>query len=129
MNQNTYILIGICVFCLLLGNRLKKWFGQNKELKQAPVKKNQRSKIAKNKIEYPTGRYRNRDKVKRVFTYIVMIVLFCLVMFMIPALVRDISFIGSNGISQNLFLRVIIVAFGIVTLVSAYLKVSKKNKD
>jgi len=127
MNQNTYILIGICVFCLLLGNRLKKWFGKKHETQQEPVKKNQRSKFAKK--EYPSGRYRNREKVKRVFTYFVMVVLFSLIMFMIPALVRDFSFIGSNGLSQNLFLRLLIVVFGVVTLVSAYLKVSKKKKE
>lgn len=128
MNQETYILIGICVFCLLLGNRLKKWFGKKNEAKIQPVlNKNQRPKAAKQ--EYPTGRYRNREKAKRIFTYIVIVVLFLLVLLMMPALVRDVMLIGKYGMSQNLFLRLLIVVFGMLTLVSAYLKVRKHKKD
>ena len=126
MNQNTYILIGLCIFFLLLGNRLKKYFGKKKEEKQEPIKKNQRSKVARK--EYPTGRYRNRERVKRIFTYIVIVVLVLLIFFMIPALTKDIMMIGENGFSQNLFLRLLIFVLACVTVVSAYVKVRKMKK-
>lgn len=126
MNQNTYILVGLCIFFLLVGNRLKKYFGKKKEEAPKPIQKNQRSKVARK--EYPTGRYRNRERVKRIFTYIVIVVLVLLMFFMIPALTKDLMIISSKGFSQNLFLRLLILIVAGITVVSAFLKVSKKKE-
>lgn len=127
MNQNTYILVGLCIFCLLLGNRLKKYLNRNKTKPKAPLKKNQRSKAEK--VEYPTGRYRNRERVKRIFTYIVIGVLFVLVMFMIPSLVNELYLKGFSSMNQNLFMRILIVIAATFTMISSFITVRKNKKD
>jgi hypothetical protein len=127
MNQNTYILVGLCIFFLLLGTRLKKYLNKNKDQKQAPLKKNQRTKAAK--VEYPSGRYRNRERVKRIFTYIVIGVLFVLVMFMIPSLVHELYLRGFGGMNQNLFMRIVIIIAATFTMISSFITVRKKKED
>ncbi len=127
MNQNTYILVGLCIFCLLLGARLKKYLNKNKDQKQVPLKKNQRSKAAK--VEYPTGRYRNRERVKRIFTYIVIVVLFVLVMFMIPSLVHELYLKGFASMNQNLFMRILIILAATFTMISSFITVRKKKEN
>jgi Na+/proline symporter len=126
MDQNTYILVGICIFCLLIGNRLKNYFKGKKEDAQQPLKKNQRSKAAK--VEYPSGRYRNRDKVKRIFTYIVIGVLFILVMVLVSEIVNELLILGKK-MTTNLFMCIVIVIAASFTIVSSYMKVRKKKKD
>ncbi len=67
-----------------------------------------------------------KAKTKRVFTWIVVLVLFVMVLYMIPALVRDLMLVNEIN-SPTLFLRIIIVVFALYTLISGYLKVTKKK--
>lgn len=126
MNQNTYILVGLCIFFLLLGNRLKNYFRKKKQGEQEPLKKNQRTKAAR--VEYPSGRYRNRERVKRIFTYIVIAVLTLLVMVLFSELINDL-FILRKKMDINLFMCILILAAAVFTIISSYKIVRKKKKD
>lgn len=124
MFDNIYILLGLCVFAFLLGSRIKKKL--NKPEKQVHVSKNQRSKLAKevNKTQLPSG----KQKLKKVFLWIQVVVIFSLLIYMIPALTRDIL-VANGTYSQNLFLRILIVALAMWTLFIGVNRILKKKTN
>lgn len=126
MDKNIFVLIGVCVFAFLIGNRLKKALANKKSESPKRINKNQRGKAA---YEIPEEHKERpgKAKTKRVFTWIVVGVLFILVLYMIPALIRDLVMI-EEIYSPTLYLRLIIVIFALFTLVSGYLKLTKKKK-
>lgn len=126
MDRNTYIIIALCVFAFLVGSRLRKRFGKKKDKQQnVKIKKNQRGK-ARYEIPEEHKERPGKAKTKIVFTKIVIVVLFLMVLYMIPALVRDLMLVGKE-FTTELFLRLVIVVFAIYTLIMAYLKISKKK--
>lgn len=115
MNQETYIIIGLSVFAFLIGIRLKKSIN-NKKSKTTNKNKTQEKK----KHTSPT-----KEKVKRVFTIIMLVMVFALLLFMIPALSKDL--LSNVKINQNLVLRIIIVAFSIYILFMGFFKIRKSK--
>lgn len=126
MNKDIFILIGVCVLAFLLGTRLKKALGSKKVISNKKINKNQRGKAG---YEIPEEHKERpgKAKTKRVFTWIVVGVLFVLVLYMIPALVRDLVMVDEIY-SPTLFLRIVIVVFALYTMISGYLKLTKKKK-
>lgn len=129
MSRDTFILIAFCVFMLLVGMRLKQRFSKWKDAKTTErVNKNQRPKMAA--AEEPPvvkAARERREKRVRFFTIAQMVLLFLLMIYMIPALVRDISLIGSVDIS-NLILRCLIFVCTIYIFILGYIKVFGKKK-
>ncbi len=129
MSQETFILVGLCVFMFLLGIRLKQRFSRKEAPKvSARIRKNQRSKIAVTE-EPPLVKERRlrRERRTRYFTFVLLVVLFGLMVFMIPALVRDIN-VPERVYSSNFFLRCFIFVFTIYVFVLAYIKLFSPKK-
>lgn len=127
MNRDLFIFIAFCVFMLLAGMRLKQRFGDKQRRNAEKIAKNQRSKIAKMSEDPEMRRKReNREKRIRRFTILQMIVLFGLILFMIPALVRDLLLVSDIDI-PNIFLRCIIFIFSIYIFILSYVKVFGKH--
>lgn len=126
MDKNIFVLIGVCVLAFLIGNRLKKALANKKTESNKKINKNQRGK-ANYEIPEEHKERPGKAKTKRVFTWIVVCVLFVLVLYMIPALVRDLVMVDEIY-SPTLFLRLIIVGFALFTMISGYLKLTKKKK-
>jgi uncharacterized protein YqhQ len=111
MSKEIYIVIGLCVFAFLLGGRLKKSL-KSKNKKQTKKRKELSS---------------TQIKLRRIFTIAMLILVFGLLIFMIPALSRDI--LTSNGnVTENLILRILIVGFSIYILFMGYIKLKNSNK-
>ncbi len=88
------ILVGFCVFTFLLGMRLKRRLEKKKPQEgQIRIRKNQRPKMAAGGEEPPLVRERRlrRERRTHYFTVVLLFVLFGLMIFMIPALVTDLS--------------------------------------
>lgn len=88
------ILTGFCVFTFLLGMRLKQRLAKKKPNEpQIRIRKNQRSKMAACGEEPPLVKERRlrRERRTHYFTVVLLFVLFGLMIFMIPALVADLS--------------------------------------
>ncbi|MDL2251305.1 hypothetical protein LJC12_00465 [Odoribacter sp. OttesenSCG-928-J03] len=130
MTQDSYILIAFCVFMLLLGMRLRNRFALKKKGEpQERINKNQRPKMADSE-EPPFVKEKRLKRERRVrrFTIVQLVVLFCLMIYMIPALVRDIAMPAGVDFS-NLFLRSLIFLLTIYIFVVGYIKVfGKKHK-
>ena len=126
MNKDIFVLIGVCVLAFLLGTRLKKALGNKKKVSDKKINKNQRGKVA---YEIPEEHKERpgKAKTKRVFTWIVVGVLFVMVLYMIPSLIRDLVMVN-DIYSPTLFLRLVIVVFALFTMISGYLKLTKKKK-
>lgn len=129
MNRDLFVFIAFCVFMLLVGIRLKQRFGEKKLQKEDTIAKNQRPKYAR-MDEDPEIKQKRKNRERRIrrFTLLQMVVLFVLIIFMIPALVRDILLISDIDI-PNLFLRCIIFIFSIYIFVLSYLKVFGKKQE
>lgn len=128
MGRDFYILIAFCVFMFMLGVRLKRrWNNRKQKAAHTRVNKNQRPKMAASD-EPPLVRERRlrRERRTRYFTIILLFVLFGLMAFMIPALIRDLMQPEGLEIS-NLFLRCLIFVFTIYIFVLGYLKVFRKK--
>lgn len=129
MSRETIILVGFCVFAFLVGLRLKKYFGNRKQVEEnRPINKNQRSKMAKAGQEAPRYRRHDRKKTIRLFTIFALVIMFGLLVYIIPALVRDVQRPESVDLT-NLFLRVLIFLFAILIFITGYLKLAKQRKD
>ena len=117
MSKEIYIVIGLCVFAFLLEGHIKKSLQNPKKgKKQSKKKASKKKELSSRQI-----------KLRRVFTIAMLIFVFCLLIFMIPALSRDI--LSSNGIySENLILRIIIVGFSLYILFMGYIKLRKGTK-
>lgn len=131
MTRDIYILIAFCVFLFMVGIRLRqRWNNRKKNVQSPPLCKNQRPKAAASLTEEPPlvkERRLRRERRTRLFTFILLFVLFGLLIFMIPALLRDIAV--SEGIDfSNLFLRCLIFVFTIYIFILAYLKLFRKKK-
>ncbi|PXY01927.1 hypothetical protein DF185_04570 [Marinifilum breve] len=117
MSKELYIVIGLCVFAFLIGSRLKKALKTPQNKSKHQKKKNQ----AKKKELSP-----KRRKLQRIFTIAMLVLVFGLLIFMIPALSRDI--LTSNGsVTENLILRILIVGFSIYILFMGYVKIRKSK--
>lgn len=128
MSRELIIWIGFCVFAFLVGIRLKKRFGKKKEEQAArPINKNQRSKMAKAEQEPQRYSRRKRTKTIRLFTTFALIIMIGLMIYMIPALVRDIQRAESVDFT-NLILRMLVFGFAILIFVTGYLKLAKQKK-
>jgi p-aminobenzoyl-glutamate transporter AbgT len=115
MSKEIYIVIGLCVFAFLIGLRIKKAF------KSQSKKKSKNKAEPKKKELSPT-----QIKLRRIFTIAMLVFVFSLLIFMIPALSRDI--LTANGvIDDNLILRIIIVGFAIYILFMGYVKIRKSK--
>lgn len=122
MNKEIYILVGICVLTFIIGHKLRQKLSKP-ELKKLTKKAKNDSKLA------PVLSSR-KEKFKIVFLYIVLVLVFSLLIFMIPALSRNI--LSNNVVDyQNVILRILIVAFATYILFMVFLKLrnstQKKN--
>ncbi|PKQ60324.1 hypothetical protein BZG02_19625 [Labilibaculum filiforme] len=119
MNNEIYILVGICVLAFVLGHKLKQRLS-----KPAPKPIKNKGKQAKSKLVISSSTSTTKEKLKIVFLYIQLALVFGLLIFMIPALSRDI--LSNNQVSnQNLILRIVIVVFATYILFIGYLKLRK----
>ncbi|WP_320018868.1 hypothetical protein [Labilibaculum manganireducens] len=118
MNKEIYILVGTCVLTFLIGHKLKQKLSNPK-----PKKLTKRGKKTNNVAVSPLAS-RRKEKLKVIFLYIQLILVFGLLIFMIPALSRDI--LASNHDNyQNLILRILIVAFASYILFIGFLQLRK----
>ncbi len=125
MNKEIYIVVGLSVFAFLLGIQLKKRF--SKKAVDAPkIHKSQRSKIAKQASASPQEKQSKHPKLKSFFLWLQVVVLFFIIVFMMPALSRDIM-VAEGNYDQKLILRILIVAFAAYTLFVGLNKLFKKK--
>lgn len=125
MNRDLFIFIAFCVFALLVGMRLKQRFGSKKTEDGTKVNKNQRPKTANEPPEVAEKRKRREKRVK-IFVIVQLVVVFGLIVFMIPALTRDLmSF--STADAANVFLRCLIFVFAILVFITGFMKVFRKK--
>ena len=122
MNTEIYILIGISVFAFLIGHKLRQKFKKS----QTPKNSGKSAKRKKLPITQSSSSKR-KEKVKKVFLYIQLFLVFGLLIFMIPALSRDILS-NQTGFDQKLILRIIIVVFATYILFMGFLKLMNSPK-
>lgn len=125
------ILTGFCVFTFLLGMRLKRRLVKKKPQEgQIRIRKNQRPKMAAGGEEPPLVRERRlrRERRTHYFTVVLLFVLFGLMIFMIPALVADLS-MPDRIQYPHFFLRCFIFVFTIYIFILGYVKVSRRIKE
>lgn len=129
MSRDLYIFIAFCIFMLMVGMRLRKrWNSRQEKIGRRPVRKNQRPKMAAaEEPDFVKERRLRRERRTRYFTIVLLVVLFGLLIFMIPALVRDL-WVPDKTEFSNLFLRCLIFILTIYIFVLGYLKVFKKKK-
>jgi anaerobic C4-dicarboxylate transporter len=118
MNEQIYILIGICILAFLIGSKLRKKSNGNRNIKASH--KNQKTKSDQSSTSS------KKEKIKTIFLYIQLILVVALLIFMIPALSRDLLS-NAQVNNQNLVLRILIVGFAIYILVIGYLRLRKKT--
>lgn len=119
MNKEIYILVGICVLTFIIGHKLRQ-----KLSKPEPKKLTKKVKKTKSDSKLAPVAPSRKEKFKIVFLYIVLVLVFGLLLFMIPALSRDI--LSNNQVDiQNLILRILIAAFATYILFMVFLKLRK----
>jgi H+/gluconate symporter-like permease len=120
MNEQIYILIGICILAFLIGSKLRKKSSGNSNKNIKASHKNQKTKSDQSSTSS------KKEKIKTIFLYIQLILVVALLIFMIPALSRDLLS-NAQVNNQNLVLRILIVGFAIYILVIGYLRLRKKT--
>lgn len=128
MSRDTLILVAFCVFAFLLGMRIKQRLSERKNKENVnKINKNQRSKLAHSEEppEVKARRLRREQRV-RFFTIAQLFVLGGLMIYMIPALVRDFMVPGRVDAS-NIFLRCLIFVLTIYIFILGYFKVFKRK--
>lgn len=125
MNKEIYIVVGLSVFAFLLGTQLKKRFSK-KAVEEPKIHKSQRSKMAKQSQGEPDKKQTKHPKLKSFFLWLQVVVLFFIIVFMMPALSRDIM-VAEGNYDQKLILRILIVAFAAYTLFVGLNKLFKKK--
>lgn len=125
MNRDLFIFIAFCVFALLVGMRLKQRFGSKKTDDGTKVSKNQRPKMANEPPEVVAKR-KKREKRVRIFVIVQLVVVFGLIVFMIPALTKDLMSLSTVD-PVNVFLRCLIFVVAILVFVTGYMKVFRRN--
>jgi len=123
MNTEIYILIGISLFTLLIGHKLKQYYKKS-QTKGTNKKKPKGKKLSEKKLSSS----KRKEKVKTVFLYIQLFLVFSLLIFMIPALSRDILS-NQTGYDEKLILRILIVVFAGYILFMGFLKLMKSRKN
>ncbi|PCH71773.1 MAG: hypothetical protein COC06_00615 [Bacteroidales bacterium] len=119
MNKEIYILVGICVLTFIIGHKLRQ-----KLSKPEPKKLTKKTKKKKSDSKLAPVTPSRKERFKIVFLYIVLVLVFGLLLFMIPALSRDI--LSNNQVDiQNLILRILIAAFATYILFMVFLKLRK----
>ncbi|MRT94617.1 hypothetical protein [Ancylomarina sp. 16SWW S1-10-2] len=126
MNKEIYIVVGMSIFAFLLGIQLKKKFSK-KKVEAPKIHKSQRSKFAKQAQELPQEKQSKYPKIKSFFLWLQVVVLFLIIVFMIPALSRDIL-VAEGNYDLKLILRLLIVIFATYTLFVGLIKLLKKGK-
>ena len=125
MNKEIYIVVGMSIFAFLLGIQLKKKFSK-KKIDAPKIHKSQRSKLAKQAQKLPQEKQTKYPKIKSFFLWLQVVVLFVIIVFMIPALSRDIM-VAEGNYDQKLILRLLIVVFATYTLFVGLIKLLKKK--
>ncbi len=120
MNTEIYILIGVSLFAFLIGHKIKQYFKKP----QTTDNKMKRKKLPEKHLSTS----KRKEKVKRVFLYIQLFIVFGLLIFMIPALSRDILY-NQTGYDEKLILRILIVIFAGYILFMGFLKLMKASKN
>lgn len=133
MNWDIYIFIAFCVFMLMVGMRFRqRWLDRKKPADAPRINKNQRPKMAETTTEEPPfvrERRIRREKRVRFFTIAQLVVLFGLMVFMLPSLVRNIM-VPQTINFPNFFLRCFIFVFTIYIFFLGYTKVfGRKSKE
>lgn len=132
MSKDSLIFAAFCIFAFLVGLRLKQRWDASRKGQQPKdkINKNQRPKVAleDEPEEIRVKRLRRESRV-RFFTIAQLFVLGGLMIYMIPALVRDFMVPGRVE-ATNIFLRCLIFVFTIYIFIIGYLKVfGRKNKE
>lgn len=120
MNKELYILIGISVFAFLIGQKIRAKIKPSANNKKA-------AKTRKSITRENPQQLLKKEKFKKLFLVIQLLLIFGLIVFMIPALTRDILVKGENY-NQNLILRILIVTFALYILFTGILKINKYKK-
>ncbi len=126
MNREIYIVVGLSIFAFLLGIQLKKRFAKKKPVVAQKIHKSQRSKTAKQAQETPPKKQTKYPKLKSFFLWLQVAVLFFIIIFMMPALSRDIM-VADGNYDQKLILRILIVAFAAYTFFVGLNELFKKK--
>ena len=126
MNKEIYIVVGMSIFAFLLGIQLKKKFSK-KKVEAPKIHKSQRSKFAKQAQELSQEKQSKYPKIKSFFLWLQVVVLFLVIVFMIPALSRDIL-VAEGNYDLKLILRILIVISATYTLFVGLIKLLKKRK-
>lgn len=128
MNWDIYIFIAFCVFMLMVGMRIRQRWNNRNKTPERKVNKNQRPKMAASG-EPPEVKARRirREKRVRFFTIAQLFVLFALMVYMAPSLVRDLMLPQGMDV-PNFFLRCLIFVFTIYIFILGYWKAFKRKK-
>lgn len=125
MDREIYIVVGLSIFAFLLGIQLKKKFSK-KAPEEPKINKSQRSKMAKQPQGVQDKKQTKHPKIKSFFLWLQVVVLFSIILFMVPALSRDIM-LAEGNYDQKLILRILIVVFAAYTLFVGLNKLFKKK--
>jgi len=134
MNQQTYIIIGISIFTFLIGLKLKKRFSKKPIIQSQHLGKQfgKKYKDKKSKADI-LDQQKNKNLIRKerwraLFLKIILVFLFFLVLFMIPAIMRTLM-VSNYAINENIILRILILSLALMSLIAGFVKVfSKKNK-
>ncbi len=126
--MDTVIFIAFCVFLFLVGYRLRQRFQKARISEDTLLQKSRRSlEQEEGEPEIVRERRRRREERTRRFTIAMLCVLFLLMAFMIPMLVRDVQRFGQID-KMNFIMRVVIFLFTLYVFVLGYLKIFSKGK-
>ncbi|GHU60378.1 hypothetical protein FACS1894121_0220 [Bacteroidia bacterium] len=147
MSTDIVIFAAFCIFMLLLGARIRQRFlekkkkGEGEGVDGKQLRKNQRPKMAAASLENEVGndgeplevkvRRIRREKRIRTVTFIQFFVLFGLLIFMLPALVKDnpLTHVTQEGDLPNFFLRCLILIFAVYLFIISYIKLFRKKEN
>ena len=113
--MDTVIFIAFCVFLFLVGYRLRQRFRKVRISEDTLLQKS-RPSLEQEEPEIVRERRRGREERTRRFTIAMLCVLFLLMAFMIPMLVRDVQRFEQID-KMNFIMRVVIFLFKIYVLV------------
>lgn len=121
MDRDTFIFIAFCLFLVLAGIRIKQRISGKRNHTASGSGKADKKPEGAEPPEIRERRHRRERRV-RIFSIVQLIVLGGLMVYMIPALVRDFMYPGRVEM-MNLILRCLIFVFTIYIFVLTYLKV------
>lgn len=124
--MDTVIFIAFCVFLFLVGYRLRQRFRKVRISEDTLLQKS-RPSLEQEEPEIVRERRRGREERTRRFTIAMLCVLFLLMAFMIPMLMRDVQRFGQID-KMNFIMRIVIFLFTLYVFVLGYLKIFSKRK-